>query len=479
MTTGRRRVARSVGVLFVGETTAQALGFVLTAYLARVLGPAGFGVWVFATAVITYLGMVVESGADTWGMREISASLSRVRESLDAVIAFRLVVAAIAGTLLVIAANAFVATPDRRVALTFGLLSLLAMALQSHWVLRSLEVNVPVAAASAAQRIIVMLLAVTLVRAPADARYVTLWQGSAEVLTALGLLTVVAARAGAPLGHVRTPLVRRVALESWPIGVSRLLRGATYTITISTLARFWPDAVVGEYGVAYRIPMALLAISTIFGGAVAPAVARACATSRTDAGIVGSATLRLLAVLLLPLAVGGVVLATPVLTLVFSARYLAAVTFYQLLLATVVLASMSDLLRRVLHFSHHERDDLRCVAIAVSMGVVLSLLLIPAFGSRGAVTVALTVEIVLLALEALAVRRAGISLAIAAPLLRPVIAAAAMAAAIFPLRGSSLALSVPIGALVYFGVLTALGDRTIAELHVLDVPVRTDGGTTG
>ena len=51
MTSGRRRVARSVGVLFVGETTAQALGFVLTAYLARVLGPAGFGVWIFATAV--------------------------------------------------------------------------------------------------------------------------------------------------------------------------------------------------------------------------------------------------------------------------------------------------------------------------------------------------------------------------------------------------------------------------------------------
>ena len=56
--------------------------------------------------------------------------------------------------------------------------------------------------------------------------------------------------------------------------------------------------------------------------------------------------------------------------------------------------------------------------------------------------------------------------------MRPVVAAVAMAAVIFPLRGASLALSVPVGALVYFGVLTALGDRTIAELHVLDVPVR-------
>jgi O-antigen/teichoic acid export membrane protein len=459
-------------VLFAGETTAQALGFVLTAYLARVLGPAGFGVWIFATAVITYLGMVVESGADTWGMREISASVSRVRGTLDAVIAFRLVVAAIAGALLVIAAHAFVATPDRRVALTFGLLSIVAMALQSHWVLRSLDANVPVAAASAAQRVTVMLLAVALVRAPADAPYVTLWQGSAELLTAAALLAVVAARAGAPFRHFSAPLARRVAMESWPIGVSRLLRGATYTITISTLARFWPDAVVGEYGVAYRIPMALLAISTIFGGAVAPAVARACATSRADAGIVGSATMRLLAVLLLPLAVGGIVLASQLVTWVFSARYLGAVPFYQLLLGTVVLASFSDLLRRVLHFSHHERDDLRCVAIAVTVGVVLSVLLIPAFGSRGAVTVALVVEVVLITLEAAAVRRAGISLAIVAPLMRPVVAAAVMAAAIFPLRSASLALSVPIGALVYFGVLTALGDRTLAELHVLDVPVR-------
>jgi O-antigen/teichoic acid export membrane protein len=472
VTTGRRRVARSVGVLFVGETTAQALGFVLTAYLARVLGPAGFGVWIFATAVITYLGMVVESGADTWGMREISASVSRVRESLDAVIVFRLVVAAIAGTLLVVVAHAFVATPDRRVALTFGLLSLAAMALQSHWVLRSLEVNVPVAAASASQRIAVMLLAIVLVRVPSDAPYVTLWQGLAELLTAIALLGVVTARAGAPFRSIRTPLVRRVGLESWPIGVSRLLRGATYTLIVATLARFWPDAVVGEYGVAYRIPFALLALSTIFGGAVAPAVARACATSRGDAGIVGSATLRLLAVVLLPLAVGGAVLARPVLTSVFSARYLGAVPFYQLLLATVVLASFSDLLRRVLHFSHRERDDLRCVATAVCIGVVLSVLLIPVFGGRGAVTVAVVVEVVLLALEAAAVRRAGISLPMVAPLMRPVLAAAVMGAMLVPLRGVSLALSVPVGALVYLGVLTALGDRTIADLHVLDVPVR-------
>jgi O-antigen/teichoic acid export membrane protein len=472
VTGGRRRVAQSVGVLFVGETTAQALGFLLTAYLARVLGPAGFGVWIFATAVITYLGMVVESGADTWGMREISASVSRVRQTLDAVIGFRLIIAAVAGTLLVVAAHAFVGTPDRRVALTFGLLSILAMALQSHWVLRSLDANVPVAAASAAQRIAVLLLAFALVRLPSDARYVTLWQGLAETTAALALLAVVAARAGAPFRHFRRPLVRRVALESWPIGVSRLLRGATYTIIVSTLARFWPDAVVGEYGVAYRIPMALLAISTIFGGAVAPAVARACATSRTDAGVVGSATLRLLMVLMLPLAVGGVVLASPLIALVFSARYLGAVALFRLLLGTVLLAGVNDLLRRVLHFSHHERDDLRCVATAVCVGIVLSILVIPVFGSRGAVVVALSVEVVLLALEAAAVRRAGISLPMVAPMMRSVLAAAAMGAAILPLRGMSLALSVPVGALVYLGVLVALRDRTLAELHVLDVPVR-------
>ena len=468
-----------MGVLFVGETTAQALGFLLTAYLAQVLGPAGFGVWIFATAVITYLGMVVESGADTWGMREISASVSRARETLDAVIGFRLVVAAIASALLVTAAHLFVATPDRRLALTFGLLSVVAMALQSHWVLRSLDANVPVAAASAAQRIAVMLLAIALVRAPSDAAYVTLWQGLAEVLTALVLLAVVARRAGAPFRHVRTPLVRRVALESWPIGVSRLLRGSTYTITVVTLARFWPDAIVGEYGAAYRIPMALLAISTIFGGAVAPAVARACATSLSDAGRVGGATLRLLVVLVLPIAVGGAVLAHPVLTLVFSSRFAGAVVLYQLLLATVLLASLSDLLRRVLHFSHHEREDLRCVMIAVCVGVVLSFVLIPAYGSGGAVAVALIVEAVLLALEAAAVRRAGISLPVVVPIMRPVLAAAVMGAAIFPLRGLSLAVSVPIGALVYLGVLTALGDRTIAELHVLDVPVRPESVPDG
>jgi O-antigen/teichoic acid export membrane protein len=473
MTAGRRRrVARNVGVLFVGETSAQALGFVLTAYLARTLGPSGFGIWIFASAVITYLTMIVESGADTWGIREASASASRLRESLDAVVVFRLILVAVVGVLLAAGARTFVAAPERRLALMLGLPSLVAMALQSHWALRAIEITTPVAAAAAMQRLVALALVVALVHAPTDAAHVTLWQGLAELSAAVMLLAVVAARIGPPFRRLRAALVRRVAVESWPIGLARILRGATYTITVITLARFWPDSAVGEYGAAYRIPLALLALSTIFGTAVAPAVARACATSRADAGVVGAATLRLLAVLLFPLAVGGAVLAPAIMTLVFSARFLTAVTLFQVLIGTVVLSGFTDVVRRLLHFSHRQQEDLRCVATAVGVSVVLSLALIPAFGSRGAAAVAVAVELSLLVLEARALRRAGIVLRFLPSVARPALAAAVMGAAVMPLRGVSLAVSVPAGALVYLAALALLRDRTVAELHVLDVPVR-------
>ena len=463
-----RRVARDFGVLLTGEVSAQLLGFVIAAYLARAIGPTGFGIWTFAAAVVAYLAVVVEAGTDTWGLRELSAFPSRVRRSLAAVIALRLGLTLLAATALAVVALTVVRTPERRLALVLGTSSLLGLALQSHWALRALGRVTPVAAASVVQRLVFLGLAVVLVHSPAQAPYVLLWQGVSEVLAALLLLAALAPGAGAEPARPQPALVRRVASESWPIGVARALRGVLYTANVAVLARYWSDQTVGQYGAALRLTMAVLAVSTLFGMAVAPALARACAADAASAGRVAAASLRGLSVLLVPLVVGGAVLAAPLVTLVFGAEFLPAVTPLRILLVSVLVTGVCDLFRRALLFSHRQRDDLRNVAAAAALSVALNLVLVPRFGTVGGAIALVAAEGALLALTARSLARAGIDPSPLQTVGHAAVIAAVMTAVILPLRGGPLALGIAAGAAAWTAVLAVGRGRALRDVHLLD-----------
>jgi O-antigen/teichoic acid export membrane protein len=465
-----RRVVRNFGFLVASESAAQMIGFVLTAYLARTLGQTGFGTWVFAISIIAYFGTLVEAGTDTWGIREVSTRPARLRESVDAILFIRLI-AATGGALVLLSLAAMVRTPERRLALFFGITSLAAMATQTQWVLRALERMGWVAIGTLVQRLVLLALVLALIGRPADAPFTTLWQGLSEVAAAVLLFAILRAHVGSVRPRAHGSLAMQIVRESWPMGISRAIRGVAFTLNIALLAIYWPGAVVGEFGAASRVVLALMTFGALFGAAMLPSLARACAARDGSANVVLAAALRVLATLFVPAVVGGVVLANPIITLLFTERYAAAIFVFQLLLPLLLVTTLADTLRRVLHCLHRQRLDLWLVTGGSAAAVGLNLVLIPRLGAPGAALALLLAEFVLLALCAAAVHRDRIALPIPSSMLRPTIAASLMAAALFPLRHHSLALSIPAGAAVYALALIAMRDRTLSDLHLLDAPV--------
>ena len=91
-----RRVVGNILSLGTCEVTARLIAFLGTSYLARKLGPDGFGVIGFATALFGYLALAVTAGFNDVGSREVARRPHEAATIATSVILVRVALAFVA-----------------------------------------------------------------------------------------------------------------------------------------------------------------------------------------------------------------------------------------------------------------------------------------------------------------------------------------------------------------------------------------------
>jgi len=198
---------------------------------------------------------------------------------------------------------------------------------------------------------------------------------------------------------------------------------------------------------------------------VFPLLSRQLAESRAAAERTLNATARAFWTLGAPLAAGGLVLAPELARLAGGDAFAAAADPLRLLLCAAALAYLSGLYGFALIAGRRERSALWLALTALVANLALNAALAPSYGATASAAIALASEALLLAGGWLLVRRRlGLAPTVSG-LWRVLLAAAVMAAAVWPLRDRTPALTVPLGAAVYGAVLWAVGgvDRRTLE----------------
>ena len=72
-----RRLTANVGITTIGRVGQSALGFFAVAYMARVLGPASFGLLSYAGAMLTYFALLSSLGIHTYAGRAAAQAVDR------------------------------------------------------------------------------------------------------------------------------------------------------------------------------------------------------------------------------------------------------------------------------------------------------------------------------------------------------------------------------------------------------------------
>jgi O-antigen/teichoic acid export membrane protein len=452
--TPQRAPLANFGALGTSELVGRVIGFYATTLLARRLGAEAFGFLGFATAVIAYVGVSLTAGFGEIGSREVARAPGRATAIAADVTAIRVLIA-LGGTALVVAIGyAFVTIPPQRAVLLAGALSLLSLALDPTWVYRGLSMNQTAASAFLLSQVVYLGGVLALVGSRADVVRVPLIQFAGDLIAAT-LLLVLLFRSS----RVRPRIVGGVSLlrQSGFITASRLIRTVIVTFDVLLLATLTGGASVGLYTAAYRVCMLVTMIAVATHVVYLPGISVAASTGVQRLSSVLKESLALTVSVILPLVVGGIFLARPLLTFLFGAEYAAAAPAFQVLLASIGVLSLHGTAHNVFIALHQTRREMLIFAAAAATNIALNVWLIPSYGLLGAAIATLAAEGLILVTSAFSLYRTGIRTSGSA-FLSPVVATATMTVALVLLSDRlPVAAVIAAGGIVYVAVLAATG----------------------
>lgn len=434
-----------------GEIVARGLAFIAVAYLTRRLGPAGFGVVSFATALAGYFGLVVRGGVDRLGARAVARSPECAPALALSISLLRLAIAGLCfATLWLVVGTTSLAPLDKTVVRLAGL-SLFALAIDTTWVYKGLERGRRVAIIGMVGQATMLAAIVLLVGDVGDVPWVPVALFIGEASAALLLLLPLAGRAGALALPSAAALLRGSGIPT----ATRALRMLIFTFDLVMLGLLARRVDVGLYSAAYRVSFLVLGIQGAVHSSFWAAAARAA--DPRALGRVVSRSLGLASAIALPLVVGGIVVATPLMALMFGTSFADGGPMLQWLLVSVACALGHEAFTVALLASGAVRRELTIMSVAAVVNVAANLAVIPAYGARGASIVTAASEGVALLLCVLAGRRAGWHVHIR-PILPSAAAAAVMGVALLALESVlPLVTRLLVAPVVYFLALTIFG----------------------
>lgn len=458
----RQTVAKNAFWLITGQVITRTLKFLVTAYAARLLGVEAMGSLAYAVALTTLSFTFSDVGAATLLVREYQHADNKallVRTLFKAKVGFL----ALSTLVALIAFTLFGAHAPKELLL----LMLGVMIFDS-----TRDFVVAIARAKEKTQWEAVILAAE--------GGVTLALGIAALLTYGTITALAAGYLGASLITLLTAIIvlgnaftqketanQKSPLQGWLHTMWPFAAAAAIAVAFTqadTVMVGWLRGAydAGLYGAASRIMQILLTLPALMGTALLPTLARFRQEPAKQAAALRE-TLSGVLLLIIPLTLGGIVLATPVLVLVYGQAFAAGGSAFALLLASLLCFTITTILDFLLLSQNLQAKNFTYTAIAAIFGITLNVLLIPTYGPAGAAGASLAAQVLNLALTSrLAYRTLQASFLSAANVVRITCAATIMAIAVWWLNINTIP-RIALGVVIYGVIILILKTPFVYE----------------
>ena len=455
MSSGVASVGRRFLTLGVGEIVSRLFAFVATVYLARTLGASVYGVIAAAATIMLYLAFIADCGIEMLGVREVAEHPNALATTLPPILGARLLIALAVMAVTIPAALLLMPRPDGPVLAVYTI-TLITVALGTRWVHLGLEQAGNASWARIMNECVAAACVLLFVHTPNDLLRVPLSQILGEILGALflfRLLPIAARRFRLELRPgVITPLLNR----SWPLVLHSLLGLAIFNSDFIFLRAIRGSEAVGFYAAAYTLISFFQNLGVAYTMSLIPSITRVRNDAAAARALFDGSMAQVMA-LGLPVMVGGMLVAGPLIQLIFGAGYSASARPLQILLVVIPVALLRNVAQGVLLANDRQDLMLHTVAWAAAANVVLNLTLIPLWGMEGAAVATLTTELARTVLALRYSRQLGLSMTTPLRFARVAVASVVMGVCVWLVADRAVFISIPVGGIGYIGALLALG----------------------
>lgn len=318
-----RRIASNFAALTLAEIACRGISVAATIYLAKVLGKAGFGRVEFAFNLVFWLVLLVREGVDLIASREIARHPRIVRPLVNHILAIRGMVALVLLTgLLAVGWLAYSDPVDQAVLGCYGLM-LVTTAMGLDFVYRGLE-RMWLVAFSLAVRTAIYAVGIALVVSdPSRLVWVPVCLVTGEAIGILMIWGRYLREFGIPRPMIRGGSHRLAVFSErirpvYLIRVSLAVIGSADLLVVGVMSQ-WADT--GCYSAPHRMVTALLTFGLIFQQVVFPSMARSWRTDAATGRKEINALVRVLMLGMVPVTLGVMVLAQPLVACLLPAEY--------------------------------------------------------------------------------------------------------------------------------------------------------------
>jgi len=442
------RTLRNSALVVGARALAKVAVFLVVVLLWNHLGDREYGRFAAMVVYASLAGIVADLGLQTVFVRDVSRDGRAFERYLGNLLSTRLLLSILA--FLVLAATLRLLSPEL-FPFTAGAFALLlttsySSLLRAGFYTRGrLEYE---AAAILGEAI--LLLGLTLYAVSRHASWdVFLWVYAASYLfSCLFAFAVIRWRwHERPRVRLEPLFLRHLLTAGLPLALGFVITTVYAQLDIVLLQLLKGFQMVGWYAAANKYVDAVAWIPQSAMGAVFPALSLLYAAGKDRLGLAYEKSYKMLAILGVPLTVGIVLLADPLVRV--TRGFPQSIPALQILALSVVLLFLNNAFIYTLTAMNRQNDFTRLAVFSLVLNIVLNLILIPPLGYLGASWASTLTELGLFAGGWWLVRRHLHALPVFRSIKRILFSGALMGAIVFPLRSQPLLVVIPLAAVVY------------------------------
>jgi O-antigen/teichoic acid export membrane protein len=255
--------------------------------------------------------------------------------------------------------------------------------------------------------------------------------------------------------------------EAFPLGIGQVIDRFYYKTNFILIRIIRSVTEVGFYGGAYRIieQLSLIAVSIVT--AIFPVFSLLSQSARSSLALAHEKTLKVLAIISLPIVVILSCLSEKITVIIFGANLIEIAQPLRVLSFIVFLLFSNLLFKFTLSAMNKQTIYRRNSLISFFINLILALWLVPVYGYMGACAAILFSFVVIFALGHYSIRKYLPEISLVTALVKPVIGSLVMALVVFLMRHMSVFIVALSGIIVYVLTLIVLKTVTSDEIDTL------------
>ncbi len=466
-TTTRQTILKNTFWMGASTTLIKIVRAVIIIYAARLLGTESYGIFTYAMSVVAIFAVVSDMGISSILIRELSKHTERMKEYFSTALVIKLILLC-AMLLLVVGLAPFVSHFEA--ATSIMLIISLSVIFES---LRGFFYSIPRAQskmeAEAGISIVNEFLCTILIvgfflQNPSPYSLALSFMIGNGVGLIIALFSIRRYIFGIAQ-HINWSLLMPLAKMTLPFAILGIFGIFMTNIDSVIIGIFGNEHMLGLYGAAQRPLNILYILPNFLSASLLPILSRFAKEGKSLAPMIGIASSASLTVAL-PFVIGGIIVAGPLISVVFGAEYAGAVSTFQVLLLTIFFTFPGTIYAEVLLVENKQRIFITTGIIGALLNVGLNFVLIPLYGIVGSAIATVIAQMAVNTVFYVEMRKTQ-KVPIAKKFYRSLLAVIGMAVFTYAMTTLSapLLLIIPLSGLLYIGILFVLRDYTILELR--------------